>query len=115
MFNLFSRFRLNARSRQGQAFDSSTAPSQTIALTDDRSVIAYAFGDERLLFDARCDWRFIGSLPAKAKRATVVLVAEAYFRGFDQGQGEWSELGLSNEFLAMAREYEAEMARRPKA
>lgn len=115
MFNLLSRFRFNARSRQVRTFDSGTAPSQTIALAHDRSVIVYEFGDERLLFDARCDWRFIGSLPAKMTRATIILVAEAYFRGFEQGRSEWYELGLSDEFLAMAREYEAEMARRPRA
>jgi hypothetical protein len=115
MFNLFSRFRSNVQSRQHGAFNSSTTPSQTIALANDRSVIVYDFEDEHLLFDARCNWRFIGSLPIKATRAIIVLVAEAYFRGFEQGQGEWSELGLSDEFLAMARDYETEMAHRPKA
>jgi len=115
MFNLFTLFRSVFRSPSRAAFDSSTAPSERIALEDGRSVRAYRFDGQRLLFDAEHDWRFMGSLPGNASRATIVSVAEAYFRGLAQGQGEWSELGLSDEFLAMAHEYEAEMARRPKA
>jgi len=112
MFNLFSLFTSKRRSQSGGAFNSSTAPSETIALANDRSVIVYEFKDSCLLFDADRDWRFIGSLPIKTPRATVALVAEAYFRGFDQAQGELRELGLSDEFFRMAREYELMHVRR---
>src|SRR5579863_4415019 len=106
MFNLFSLFTSKRRSPSGEAFNSSTAPSETIALANDRSVIVYDFKDQHLLFDADRDWRFICSLPIKTPRATVALVAEAYFRGFDQARGELREVGLSDAFLEMAREYE---------
>ena len=115
MFKLSTLFRSMLRSQSRAAFNSSTAPSETITLTDDRSVIVYEYRDERLLFDAEFDWRFIGSLPGNASPAMIASVAEAYFRGFEQGQGEWFELGLSDEFLATAREYEAAMAHRPRA
>ena len=106
MFNLFSLFTSKRRSQSGEAFNSSTAPSETIALANDRSVVVYEFKDSRLLFDADRDWRFIGSLPIKTPRATIVLVAEAYFRGFDQARGELRDVGLSDEFFELAREYE---------
>jgi hypothetical protein len=112
MFNLVSLFRSKPHRRR-VAFDSSTAPSETIGVADGHSVIAYWFDDERLLFDAKRDWRFIGSLPKRATRATIVSVAEAYFRGFEQARGELRELGLSDEFFEMARQYEVVQADRP--
>jgi hypothetical protein len=114
MFNLFSQFRSKARLQPGEAFDSSTAPSETIALADDHSVIAYRFNDTHLLFDAERDWRFIGSLPMSSTRATIALVAEAYFRGFQQAQGELRAVGLSEEFFEMAHQYELAETRRSK-
>jgi hypothetical protein len=106
MLNLLSRFRSKARLRPGDAFNSSTAPSERIALSDDRAVMAYEFDGVRLLFDAERDWRFIGSLPINSTRATIALVAEAYFRGFQQAQGELRAIGLSEEFFELARQYE---------
>jgi hypothetical protein len=115
MFNLFSQFRSKARLQPGEAFDSSTAPSERIALADDHSVIAYRFNDTHLLFDAERDWRFIGSLPISSTRATIALVAEAYFRGFQQAPGELRAIGLSEEFFEMARQYELAEARPSRA
>jgi hypothetical protein len=109
MFNLLSRFRSKA---QPQAFNSSTAPSETVALEGGRSVIAYRFNGMRLLFDADFDWRFIGTLPGNATRAAIAQVAEAYFRGFEQAQGELREIGLSDDFLEMARQYALDQAGR---
>ena len=114
MLNLFSRFRSKARLQSREAFDSSTAPSERFALADDRAVIAYEFNDTRLLFDAQRDWRFIGSLPIDSTRATITLVAEAYFRGFQQAQGELRALGLSEAFFELARQYELAEAARSK-
>jgi hypothetical protein len=114
MFNLVSLFRPRPH-RRLVAFDSSTAPSETIGVADGHSVIAYWFDDERLLFDAGHNWRFIGSLPKRATRATIASVAEAYFRGFEQARGELRELGLSDEFFEMARQYELAQADRPHA
>jgi hypothetical protein len=101
--------------RRPVAFNSSTAPSETIGVADGHSVIAYWSDDERLLFDAEHDWRFIGSLPKRATRTTIASVAEAYFRGFEQARGELRELGLSDEFFEMARQYELALAERPHA
>jgi hypothetical protein len=114
MFNLVSLFRPRPH-RRLVAFDSSTAPSETIGVADGHSVIAYWFDDERLLFDAGHNWRFIGSLPKRATRATIASVAEAYFRGFEQARGELRELGLSDEFFEMARQYELAQADSPHA
>jgi hypothetical protein len=114
MFNLVSLFRSKPYTRP-VAFNSSTAPSETIGVADGHSVIAYWFDDERLLFDAERDWRLIGSLPKSATRATIASVAEAYFRGFEQARGELRELGLSDEFLEMAHQYELAQADRPHA
>jgi hypothetical protein len=114
MFNLLSLFRSRLRP-QLVAFDSSTASSETVGVAGGHSVIAFWFNDERLLFDAERDWRFIGALPKRASRATIVSVAEAYFRGFAQARGELRELGLSDEFFDMARQYELAQADRPYA
>lgn len=113
MIKLLSRLAAKRLSRSGDAFNSSTAPSETITLTDDRSVIAYEFDGSRLLFDADCDWRFIGSLPVSASRATIALVAEAYFRGFERAEGELREVGVSDEQFALAREYRLAQHRPP--
>jgi hypothetical protein len=114
MLNLFSRFRSRAPQQPREAFDSSTAPSERITLADDHAVIAYEFYDTRLLFDAERDWRFIGSLPINSTRATITLVAEAYFRGFQQAQGELRAIGLSDEFFELAHQYEIAEAARSK-
>ncbi|MBI2740573.1 MAG: hypothetical protein HYX38_29010 [Rhodospirillales bacterium] len=113
MFNVLSAFQSRRRTQSG-TFNSSTAPSITIALADGRSVIPYWFNDERLLFHAERDWRFMGSLPRNTTRAAIVSVAEAYFRGFDQARGELRELGLSDEFFEMARRYELANAEWPR-
>jgi hypothetical protein len=114
MLNLFSRLRSQARQQPREAFDSGTAPSERIMLADDHAVIAYEFNDTRLLFDAERDWRFIGSLPINSTRATITLVAEAYFRGFQQAQGELRAIGLSDEFFELAHQYELAEAARSK-
>ena len=111
MFDLFSLFRSKRHSQPHEAFNSSTAPSERIALEDGHSVIAYWYDDERLLFDAEYDYRFIGSLPRNASRAMIASVAEAYFRGFEQGQGELRSVGVSDEFFELARQYALAEAR----
>jgi hypothetical protein len=41
----------------------------------------------------------------------IMSVAEAYFRGFEQGRGELRSVGVSEELLELAREYALEEAR----
>lgn len=113
MFHLVSRLVFKLVPQWARVFNASIAPSERIALAEDRAVMAYDFNAECLLFDAGFPWRFIGALPRMARGRTITRVAEVYFRGFEQGQGELRELGLSDEFMTFARQYARELARPP--
>jgi hypothetical protein len=114
MFHLASQLIARLSRKPAGAFNSSTAPCERIVLDNEHSIAVYAFDGVRLVFDATYMWRFIVELPRFTTRRTIKRIATAYFRGLDQGQGELRELGLTDEFMAMAHRYADDLASPPR-